>query len=82
MAGAKGWIVLGKDRAIRRRENERQAVLDANVKLFTLTSANLSGQDMAEAFVLALPRIARVVAASTGPLIAAVYRDGKVKLLR
>ncbi len=81
VAGAKGWVVLGKDRAIRRRHNERQAVIDAKVKLFTLTSADLSGEEMARAFVLALPRIARVAGANAGPFTAAVYRDGRVKLL-
>ncbi len=81
VAGENGWIVLGKDRAIRRRENERRAVVAARVKLFTLTSAGLSGEEMATAFVRALPRIARISAANAGPLVAAVYRDGKVKML-
>src|SRR4051794_33387616 len=38
--GAKGWVVLTKDKNIRRNEVERHAVVVANVRMFTLPSGN------------------------------------------
>jgi predicted nuclease of predicted toxin-antitoxin system len=75
-AAAKGWIILSKDRAIRRRANERQAVTESAARLFVLTSANMTGEEMASAFVAALPRIAKACAAASGPMMKAVHRDG------
>ena len=42
--GARGWVFLSKDRNIRRRTLERQALMDADVKAFLLTTADLSGE--------------------------------------
>ncbi len=78
-AGAAGWLVLSKDKAIRRRSSEREAVQDAGVLMFVLTSASLTGAQMAEAFVAALPRIARIAASAKPPAIYAVSRDGSTR---
>ena len=75
-AAANGWIILSKDRAIRRRANERQAVTDSAARLFVLTSANMTGEEMASAFVAALPRIAKACSAASGPMMKVVHRDG------
>lgn len=77
-AAVNGWVILSKDRAIRRRANERQAVQESAARIFVLTSANMTGEEMAAAFVAALPRIARICATATGPILKAVRRDGKV----
>jgi hypothetical protein len=50
-AGTNGWIVLTKDDAIRRRPAEREALIDAGVRVFCLTSAQLRGAEQAERFV-------------------------------
>ena len=47
--------------------------------LFTLTSADLTGTEMATAFCKALTRIARVTRDKPGPTIYSVYRDGRIK---
>jgi hypothetical protein len=54
--GRRGWVVLTKDRQIRTRQNELIALLSAGVAAFVLTAADLSGPEMASAFVRALHR--------------------------
>lgn len=57
VVGAEGWIVLSKDERIRKRRNERDALMNAKVGAYLLTNANMTGKDMASAFVSALPRM-------------------------
>src|SRR5271155_5037219 len=42
-AGENDWIVLTKDDAIRRRPAERDAMIEAAVRVFCLTTAQLRG---------------------------------------
>jgi hypothetical protein len=48
--GAHGWLVLTKDKYIRRRPSERRALEDAKVAAFVLTAGRVSGTEMAGAF--------------------------------
>jgi hypothetical protein len=41
--GRRGWVVLMKDKRIRRNQLERDALLAAGVRAFVLTSGNLTG---------------------------------------
>jgi hypothetical protein len=82
-AGRRGWVVLMRDDRIRFRPGERQAVMQAGVPCFCLNpSKGMTGEDMAEAFLKALPRILRVVAANpAGGYIRGVNRQGRVRRL-
>ena len=77
----RGWVVLTKDDRIRYRPTELAAVISAHVALFALTSGNLNGEEMAQAFVAALPQMSRVLAKHRLPLIAKVTRSGEVSLV-
>jgi hypothetical protein len=55
VVGQKGWVLISKDKAIRRNPLERAALLNANVRSFFLTGGNLTGPEMA-----AIPFIATV----------------------
>lgn len=79
--GRRGWVVLTKDQRIRYRKGELQALLEAGVAAFVLTSANLSGAATADAFVRALPRIAKLLRDYALPFVAAVDAAGGVRLL-
>lgn len=79
--GHRGWIVLTKDRHIRTRRNELIALLSAGVGAFVLTASDLSGTEMAAAFVRALPRMRRIVIGQTRPFIAQVSAGGTVTLI-
>jgi hypothetical protein len=73
-AGRNDWIVLTKDDAIRRRPAERDALIDASVRVFCLTTAQLRGSEQTKRFSENRHRILRQ-ARRPGPYIYGVYRD-------
>jgi predicted nuclease of predicted toxin-antitoxin system len=77
--GRKGWIILTKDARIGKNQIERLAVADARVRMFVLVSQNLSGADMANIFVTAIPTMEKFIAYNLAPFIAKVDRAGNVK---
>jgi hypothetical protein len=79
--GRRGWVVLTKDHHIRTRQNELVALLSAGVAAFVLTSGDLTGPEMAQAFVRALPRIRRMLVGLRRPFIARVSASGDVVLI-
>lgn len=70
--GENKWIVLTKDKWIRRRPLEKQALLSAGLCVFVLTSGNMTGDEMAQAFVKNLSKIRRLIKKQPPPFIAAV----------
>ena len=82
VVGRRQWVVLTKDRHIRRRQLEIEAFVSARVRAFVLTSADLTGPEQAAVFVKALPRISRLCRQSRGPLIGAVGQGGGVALVQ
>ncbi len=75
----KGWVILTADQKIAYRNLEFLAVEQSGARLFTLVSGNLSGKDMAAAFVKGLPSIKKFILDNPSPFIAKVYKDGTVK---
>ncbi len=80
--GRRGWVVFTKDDHIRRRPLERIALTQANVAAFVLTSGNLRADQMAEAFLTALPKIARFLQRYPCPFIARVTKTGDVEMIQ
>jgi hypothetical protein len=78
-AGKNSWIVLTKDDAIRRRPAERDALIDAAVRVFCLTNRSLRGAKQMERFVSNRHRIIRQ-ARKPGPYIYGVYEHGLRRL--
>ena len=79
--GRHGWIVLTKDYRIRYRHVERLALMKAGVAAFILTSGDLQGEEMAQIFVNALPKMTRFLQKHAKPFIAKIAKDGSVSLL-
>jgi hypothetical protein len=77
--GARGWIVLLKDDAIRRRPVERDALVGAGVRAFCLTNAQLRAAEQTERFVSNRHRIIQQ-ARKPGPYIFGVYDRGLRRL--
>jgi hypothetical protein len=74
-AGANKWVVLMKDDAIRRRPAERDALVDAGVRAFCLTNAQLRRAEQTERFVSNRYRIVQQ-ARHPGPCIYGMYERG------
>jgi PIN like domain len=82
-AGRRHWVVLMKDDRIRYRPGEQRAIIESGVACFCLhPSKGMTGEEMAEALVTALPKILRIVAANPeGGYIRGVNRSGRVRRL-
>ena len=77
----RGWVVLTKDKNIRRNEVERTAIVNAGAACFMLGRGGLSGATMGRVFVEALPRVRRVLRRYDAPLGASVNLLGQLRLL-
>lgn len=82
-AGRQGWIVLTKDKQIRYREVEVRTLLEARVRAFILTAkGDLTGAEVGQIFVQAMPAIKKLCRTRPPPFIARVSRVGKVSLVK
>jgi predicted nuclease of predicted toxin-antitoxin system len=73
------WVVITKDARIRHRPLEQQALQSSGLRVFVITSGNLTGVATAELLVRAIGKITRVLEQQTGPFIYHVRRDSSVK---
>lgn len=75
------WVVLTKDKWIRRRPAEKAALEKAGIAAFVLSSKRLTGEEMGAAFAKAYPRIRKVFRDYEPPFVATVTKSGSIKLL-
>lgn len=76
-AGQLHWVVLTKDKGIRHRQVERDALIAANVRAFVLASGGrLRGQEMNEILVSRLSEMESFARDHAPPFIAGVSRSG------
>lgn len=73
--GAAGWVLLTKDKDIRRRPLEIEAILNARVRAFVLTAAELRREEQAAILLKAMPKIHRICR-RPGPFIYNITRMG------
>jgi predicted nuclease of predicted toxin-antitoxin system len=80
-AGAENWVVITKDKLIRKRPIERMALKRAKARAFVFTGGNLSGVETTEIILGALPRMQRMLAARSASFIARINGAGVVVLI-
>ena len=80
-AGKRNWIVLTKDKDVRRNIPERAAIVDSNVACFMLGRGDLSAERMAQAFLAAHRRIERALRRFHLAMAATVTVEGNVRML-
>jgi len=81
-AGANRWVVLTRDDRIRYNQLEKQAVLAANVRFFSITSSSLTGDEAAALLVSALRAISRLCRQhSKRGFIAKISRGPDVRII-
>jgi hypothetical protein len=75
--GSRGWVLLLRDRRIRTRPGERQALLEAGVRTFCLTaSGNKSSWDIITLLTKNWTEIERIAHEIQGPYIYSVTTNG------
>lgn len=70
----RGWIVLTRDKWIRRRPIEKQALIASGARAFVLTWGNLRGREMAEMIVKHIDSMARLARITEPPFVFAVTK--------
>ena len=80
LVGRKDWVAVTKDRKIRYRSLEMQALISAGVRTFLILGKEKSAEELANQFLIAQNNIYKVLVDHKGPFIAKVYSDGKVKI--
>jgi len=76
--GERGWFVITKDQKIRYHNLEKLALQRAGVGAFVLVSKDLTGEQMGQILITAIPAMKRFIARTLRPFIAKITRDGKV----
>lgn len=80
VVGAKGWVILTKDKAIRRNPLEIQALLAADTAVFIFMNANVAGPQIGAALVLALPGVRTAARRFKAPILGGITVNGEVSV--
>lgn len=78
----RGWVILTKDKNIRRNTVEREVVLTASARIFTLSSGNMRGAEMADRFVRYLADMEQFAVNEPAPFVAVLEVGGIRVVLR
>lgn len=82
VAGDSGWIVLTRDKAIRRKPNELRAFCEHKVIAFALASGNASAEDTARLVLALYPIILRKAKGAKPPAMFSVTLAGTISPVR
>lgn len=78
--GKEGWVVLAKDRAIKKNLLERQAIFTHGLAAFFVIKANATGEENAQAIVKGLKKMIGILENQRRPFIARITSEGRVEL--
>lgn len=80
VVGEKKWVVFTADISIGRRPLELDALLTAGVRAFAPIQAQLTGREMAQLFLDAMPQILQTLEEHRYPFIAKIHHDKSVSI--
>ena len=79
LVGRMGWVAITKDRDIRYRNAELQAIRRHSARVIVIRMKNATGPDNAALLVKGRRRIARFAAKTPPPFVAGLYGSGTIK---
>lgn len=79
--GAKGWVIITKDTAMRRNPLEIQALLSAGTAVSFFANASLPGSKVGDALALALPGMRTAMRRFKVPVMGRVNASGELSIL-
>ena len=81
-AGAQRWVVITRDDRIRYNQLEKQAVLAAKLRFFSITSSSLTGDEAASLILSAVRVMTRLCRQyARGGFIAKLSRGPEVRII-
>jgi hypothetical protein len=78
--GQRQWVILTKDGRISTNRLEREALLSSGTAAFILGRADLTGEQMADSLLLAMPRVHRALRRFDVPSIGSISKGGGVTM--
>jgi len=79
LVGRKNWLAITKDRNIRYRTAELDAIRRHSARVFVIRMKNATGPEVAELLVKGRRRIVRFATTTPPPFVAGIYASGTVK---
>lgn len=79
LVGRKGWVAITKDRNVRYRAAELEAIRRHSARVIVIRMKNATGSDIAELLAKGRHRIARFAAKTPPPFVADMFGSGTVK---
>ncbi len=80
LVGEKGWLAVTKDKNIRYRQSELDAIKEYKARIFVIRAKNVTAEDIGHILLKALGRMKKLSARTKAPFVAAVHGDGSLKL--
>ena len=80
LVGRMGWVAITKDRNVRYRAAELEAIRRHSARVIVIRMKNATGPDNAALLVTGRRRIARFAAKTPAPFVAGLYGGGRVKV--
>lgn len=78
--GRNQWVLITKDKRIRKRPFERQVLINSGVRSFVLYGGNLKASEMAVIYIAAMPAVLKLIAEQPPPFIARINDQAIVTL--
>jgi hypothetical protein len=78
--GRNQWVLITKDKRIRKRPFERQVLINSGVRSFVLYGGNLKAAEMAAIYITAMPAMLKLIAEQPPPFIARINEQAMVTL--
>lgn len=76
-----GWVLIGKDDRWRYRAEEKEILIRAKARAFIFVSKSAKREEIADAIIAALPKMALLVATQSAPFIGRTLLSGFVGLI-
>ncbi len=79
LVGRRGWLAITKDKNIRYRAAELQAIKRHSASVLVVRAKNTTGQDIADILVSAKVKIQKFANKNAPPFVAGIDRSGHIK---
>lgn len=80
LVGEKGWLAVTKDKNIRYRQSELEAIKKYKARIFVIRAKNVTADDIGNILLKASRRMKKFSARTKAPFVAAIHGDGSLKL--
>ncbi|HET6630372.1 MAG TPA: DUF5615 family PIN-like protein [Woeseiaceae bacterium] len=80
LVGRRQWLAITKDKNIRYRTAELEAIKEHGAKVLVVRAKNATGQDIADILIKASVRIQRFAHMHPAPFVAGIDRSGRVSM--